>query len=64
MLFDESRTARENCVEVCGANTYALLPLFVEKIRVGLYGSEARVGAAPSARSDVRRIVDVLVRAS
>lgn len=35
-MFDVSRMARENWEDVCGAKTYALLPLFVEMIRVGL----------------------------
>ena len=56
-VFDVSRIARENWGDVCGAKTYALLPLFVEMTLVGLYGSEANTGDAPSARRDVRRMV-------
>lgn len=56
-VFDVSKIARENWEDDCGANTYAQLPLFVEMIRVGLYGSKANTGDAPRARREVRRIV-------
>ena len=56
-VFDVSRIARENWEDDCRAKTYAQLPLFVEMIRVGLYGSRANAGDAPRARREVRRIV-------
>jgi hypothetical protein len=55
-VFDVLRLARENWKDDDGAKTYAMLPFFVERIRVGLSSEKANPHETPKARKKARYI--------